>query len=179
MFLAAVARPRFDSQGNEVFSGKIGLFLYVTKEPAKMSSINRVAGTMETKPITSVNRDIIRSFLIGKVIPAIRERWQRDEIIHPIFIQQDNAKTHVNPNDPEFCEAARQDGFDIRLMRQPANSPDLNVLDLGHFNAIQALQHKESPKSVDDLLQTVVKSFDNFSVVLSNRIFFVVTVVHD
>ena len=35
MFLAAVARPRFDGLGNEVFSGKIGIFPLSTLEPAK------------------------------------------------------------------------------------------------------------------------------------------------
>ena len=54
MFLVAIARPRFDAQGNEVFSIKIGVFPFVTHEPAKRTSVNRFAGTIETKPITSV-----------------------------------------------------------------------------------------------------------------------------
>ncbi|XP_059663713.1 uncharacterized protein LOC132309419 [Cornus florida] len=35
MFLAAVARPRYDTSGHEVFSGKIGIFLFICKVPAK------------------------------------------------------------------------------------------------------------------------------------------------
>jgi exosome complex RNA-binding protein Rrp42 (RNase PH superfamily) len=54
---------------------------------------------------------------------------------------------------------------------QPPNSPDLNVLDLGFFAAIQALQHKETPKTVDVLIGTVVKSFETYSPILSNKIF--------
>jgi hypothetical protein len=42
----------------------------------------------------------------------------------PIYIQQDNAPSHVSPNDKLFCGAAKQDGFDIRLVCQPPNSPD-------------------------------------------------------
>ncbi|GJZ86447.1 transposase, Tc1-like protein [Tanacetum coccineum] len=61
MFLAAVARPRFDTLGNEVFLGKIGIFPLTILEPAKRSSKNRVAGTLETKPILSVNKDVMRS----------------------------------------------------------------------------------------------------------------------
>ncbi|KAI5386953.1 hypothetical protein KIW84_073192 [Lathyrus oleraceus] len=140
MFLVALTRPRFDSQGNEIFSGKIGIFPFVTQEPAKRTSANRVAGTMETKAITSVNRDVIRSFLIEKVLPAIKEKWPRDDLgTSTIFIQQDNARTHINHDDQEFIQEATRDGFDIRLMCQPANSPDLNVLDLGFFSAIQSL----------------------------------------
>ncbi|XP_057418200.1 uncharacterized protein LOC130712381 [Lotus japonicus] len=41
MFLVAQARPRFDAQGNEIFSGKIGVFPFVTKEHAKRTSANQ------------------------------------------------------------------------------------------------------------------------------------------
>ncbi|XP_058784796.1 uncharacterized protein LOC131659654 [Vicia villosa] len=126
---------------------------------------------METKAITSVNRDVIRSFLIEKVLPAIKEKWPRDDLGTTIFIQQDNVRTHINHDDQEFIQEATQDGFDIRLMCQPANSPDLNVLDLGFFSAIQSLQHKESPKTIDELVRAVVESFENFSSMKSNHIF--------
>lgn len=171
MFLAAIARPRFDAQRNEVFSGKIGIFPFVTLEPAKRSSKNRAAGTLETKPMTSVTREIIKQFMLKQVLPNTMEIWPREDIGRPIFIQQDNARTHISCDDEDFCRAASQNGFDIRLMCQPANSPDLNILDLGFFRAIQSLQHKKAPKSVDELVNAVVKSFEEYSVVLSNRIF--------
>ncbi|XP_071687835.1 uncharacterized protein [Rutidosis leptorrhynchoides] len=129
IFLAAVARPRYDTSGNEVFSGKIGIFPLTPLEPAKRSSKNRVAGTMETKPILSVTKDVTRAWLIEKVLPAIRAKWPQGHS-GPIFIQQDNAKPHISVNDSEFLEASSQEGFDIRLRFQPPNSPDLNVLDL-------------------------------------------------
>lgn len=171
MFLVAVARPRFDAEGNEVFSGKIGVFPFVTQEPAKRNSVNRAAGTLETKPITSVTKEVSRTFLIEKVLPAIREKWPKDCVRDPIFIQQDNARTHIDHNDAEFCEAAKLGGFDIRLMCQPPNSPDLNVLNLGFFSAIQSLQYKEAPKTIDELVSAVERSFEAFSAVQSNRVF--------
>jgi hypothetical protein len=58
MILVVVARPRFDDDGNETFSRKIGCFPIVHKVPAQRSSINRPAATLETKPITSVNREV-------------------------------------------------------------------------------------------------------------------------
>ncbi|XP_074377622.1 uncharacterized protein LOC141719139 [Apium graveolens] len=136
MFLAAVVRSRFDSEGNVKFSGKIGIYSFITKEPAKRNSINRAAGTMETKAMTS-----------------------------------DNTRTHVDPKDPEFYEAARKDGFDICLMCQPAKSPDLNVLDLGFFNAIQSLRYKVAPKTIDELVGAVEEAYEAFSPKLSNKIF--------
>jgi hypothetical protein len=58
MFLGAIARPRFDAEWNVTFYGKIGIFPFVIQEPAKRTSVNRVAGTLVTKPITSVNREV-------------------------------------------------------------------------------------------------------------------------
>ncbi|KAG2276843.1 hypothetical protein Bca52824_059398 [Brassica carinata] len=94
MFLAAMARPRFDEEGNETFSGKIGVFPFVSMQPAKRRSKNRDAGTLELKASTSVKREDIRACLIEKVIPVIHERWPVEDRGKTIFIQQDNARTH-------------------------------------------------------------------------------------
>ncbi|CAK8542192.1 unnamed protein product [Lathyrus sativus] len=126
---------------------------------------------MVTKAITSVKRDVVISFLIEKVLLTIREKWPRDEFESTIFIQQDNARTHINHDDPLFCEAATKDGFDIRLMWQSTKSPDLNILDLDFFSAIQLLQYKEAPKTIDQLIDAVVKSLENFPSIKSNCIF--------
>ncbi|GKC25595.1 hypothetical protein Tco_1027745 [Tanacetum coccineum] len=107
MFLAVVARPRFDMSGHEIFSGKIGIFPFTTLEPAKRSSKNHVAGTLETKPILSVTKDVTRSWLIHKVLSAIRAKWPQGHT-GPIFIQQDNAKPHIDVNDAEFLQEVRK-----------------------------------------------------------------------
>jgi hypothetical protein len=62
--------------------------------------------------MTSITKDVMRTFLIQKVLPAIKEKWPREEIGHPIFIQQDNARTHLHCEDEEFCLAVTQDGFE-------------------------------------------------------------------
>ena len=56
-------------------------------------------------------------------------------------------------------------------MCQPGNSRDLNVLDLGVFNAIQALQHKEAPHTIDGLFGVVVKAFKEFPTSKCNKVF--------
>ncbi|KAI5382333.1 uncharacterized protein LOC127110547 [Lathyrus oleraceus] len=171
MFLCAVTRPRFDNEENETYSGKIGIFPFVYEQPARRSSVNRVAGTIETKPIASVTREVNKAYLINKVLPAIENMWPREDVGKKIFIQQDNARSHINKDDPDFCRAASESEFDIQLTCQPPNSPDLNVLDLGFFNAIQSLQQKEPVKSIDELVGAVQKAFDEFSTVQSNKIF--------
>jgi hypothetical protein len=164
MFFTAVARPRFDSDGNCIFSGKIGTWAFVTVEPAKRSSVNRPTGTMVTKEVS-------RDYLVNKVLPAIKEKWPPQERGTPVFIQHDNAKTHVVVDDPFFGEAASVDGFDIRLMCQPPNSPDLNILDLGFFSSLQSAYQKTSPKGIADIVQKVEKAYNDYSANVSNRIF--------
>ncbi|KAF0895919.1 hypothetical protein E2562_017562 [Oryza meyeriana var. granulata] len=86
----------------------------VTFERAKRRSVNRLAWTMEVKPIASITRDVIREFMTDKVLPAIRAKWPREDVNKSIYIQQDNAPSHIELDDPQFLEAAKQDGFDIR-----------------------------------------------------------------
>ncbi|OMO88972.1 hypothetical protein COLO4_20007 [Corchorus olitorius] len=170
MFMAAVARPRFVKESNQFFNGKIGIFPFVYQEPAKRNSKNRRVGTLETKPIASITKEVTRKCLIENILPAIREKWP-EYGSKTIYIQQDNAKPHIDSNDAEFLEAARRDGFDIRLTNQPPNSPDLNVLDLGFFRAIQALQYQEAPNTVAELVSAVERSFDRLSPESLNNVF--------
>lgn len=109
-----------------------------------------------------MKREDIKAFLIEKIILVIHEKWPIEDRVKTIFIQQDNARTHVGCGDKEFHEAREKTGFDIRLMCQPSNSPDINILDLGFFSAIQSLQHQTCPKTVEDLVHTVEESFSEY-----------------
>jgi hypothetical protein len=99
------------------------------ESPAKYNSKYRDKGTMELKTI-NVTRDVMREYLCEKVVPAIAELWPEDGPEGPIFIQQDNCRTHVLPDDPAFIAAVNATGMDIQLTYQPPNSPDMNVLNL-------------------------------------------------
>ena len=117
---------------------------------------------MITKAMISVTKNDSHEFLVNKVLllPAIKQKWPVEEFGEPIFIQQDNAKTHIDVNDVVFKEAATADGFDIRLMYQPPNSPDLNALDLGLFSGIKSIfqnsamnsKHKHIAEDIMDLV---------------------------
>ena len=73
MFLAALVRTLHDEQGNFIFDGKIGFWPFIEMVAVKRKSRNRPAGTLEMKPV-NVIRDVYRSFIVKKVIPAIREK---------------------------------------------------------------------------------------------------------
>jgi hypothetical protein len=54
-----------------------------------------------------------------------------------VRVQQDNTKPHIKADDQRFVDAVAATGMDIKLINQLPNSPDMNVLDLGFFRAIQ------------------------------------------
>ncbi|XP_057535502.1 uncharacterized protein LOC130813678 [Amaranthus tricolor] len=57
MFMCAVARPIFSSEGEMIFDGKIGIFPFTHEVAAQRSSKNRKSGEPETKPIQSITKD--------------------------------------------------------------------------------------------------------------------------
>lgn len=159
MFTAAVARPWFNAQDECIFDGKIGIFPFTYKEPAKRASKNRAKGTVITKVVESVGKNETRSMLINHIVPAIMQKWPRTEGPKVIYIQQDNARTHITQQDSEWQEVYQQGDFTFILLQQPPNSPDLNILDLGFFRSIQSLMHKKMPKDVDGMMDAVHQAF--------------------
>ncbi|XP_057248193.1 uncharacterized protein LOC130590181 [Beta vulgaris subsp. vulgaris] len=169
MFIAALARPHIALSGEVSFDGKIGIFPFIEEVAAKRSSCNRDAGVIETKAQLSITKDVIREKLINHILPSIRNKWP-DNGCKQIWIVQDNARPHIASTDEQFMLEAQKDGFDIRLINQPAQSPDMNVLDLGFFNAIQTLKDQIAPRSVKQLVKAVNKAFDNYDPKLCNHI---------
>ena len=160
MFTAAVARPRFNADKECTFDGKIGIFQFTYQEPAKRASKYRAKGTVMTKIVESVGKKETRHMLINEIIPAIMQKWPQTEGHKTIYIQQDNARTHIGQDDPEWQAAHQQGDFTFILVQQPPNSPDLNILDLGFFRSIQSLMHKKMPKDVDDMLEAVHHAYN-------------------
>ncbi|ETV71867.1 hypothetical protein H257_13000 [Aphanomyces astaci] len=150
MFLSAVARPLWDNAKSEWFDGKIGTWHFTQHVRAARSSRNRPAGTMELRPV-NVTRPVYKKMLIDNVIPAIKALWPAD-CSKTVFIQQDNARLHVPPSDADIIKACTSDGWAMKLKYQPPNSPDMNVLDLGFFRAIQALQQTHHSNTYEDIV---------------------------
>jgi len=92
MFLVAVAKPRYDFSKNMWFDGKIELWPFVEKTPAKRPSEKRAAGTLKTKCI-NVTKVEYAKILIEKVLPAIKSKWRGRK--KKILIQYDNARLQM------------------------------------------------------------------------------------
>ncbi|GMF48935.1 unnamed protein product [Phytophthora fragariaefolia] len=135
MVLAAVARPRHEPVTGKFFDGNLGVWAFLTHEPAKRSSRNRPAGTMVPYPL-AVNKGTYRNMLVEHVPPSIRAKIPRAAEGRHITVQQDNASPHIQPDDVAWRQAVNASGCEVHLRFQPPNSPDMNVLDLAVFSAL-------------------------------------------
>ncbi|ETV78739.1 hypothetical protein H257_07582 [Aphanomyces astaci] len=108
VFLTAVARPRYNYNSRTMWDGKIGIWPFVSVVPAQRKNKNRDRGTSVTTPVT-VTKPVYREYLLKHVIPTIKEVWpgRRSE---PIYIQQDNARPHVEVDDADVTMAGCSDG---------------------------------------------------------------------
>jgi hypothetical protein len=109
--------------------------------------------------------------MIAKVLPAIQAKWPREDAGKTIWLQQDNAPSHVPPHDEQFAAAVAQTGLDIRIMSQPPNSPDMNVLDLGLFASLQSLIDETNPTNIEELIESVHQEYRDYDPIILNRVF--------
>ena len=176
MFLCAVARPRWDTTRNQHFDGKIGIWPFVETVPAARTSRNRPAGTPLMKSI-NVTADRYKEMIMDKVIPAINSKWPACHRNMIVRLQQDNATPHhqISMDNIQYTHAQAQGMLNGGMMvvpeNQPANSPDLNVLDLGYFNSIQSLQHKKNTNNIEELVAAVLQSFLELDRHTLNKVF--------
>ena len=90
------------------------------------------------------------------------EKWPTsDRNSRKIFIQQDGVKNHIHEDDKLFNDALEESGVNAELYTQSASSPDINLLDLGFFRAIQsfidaALRNKK------ELIKAVSDAYDKY-----------------
>ncbi|XP_074289263.1 uncharacterized protein LOC141614415 [Silene latifolia] len=131
MFMCAVSRPIYGEDGECIFDGKIGMFPFTNQVPAARSSRNRPRGTLETKAIESITKQVINDCLIHQVIPAIKSVWPEGFSKH-IYIQQDNARPHIKNDDPDFMAAENSDGFNIELGLGKTEGLEYIMTELGY-----------------------------------------------
>ncbi|CAN0382334.1 unnamed protein product, partial [Ascophyllum nodosum] len=163
MFLGVVGRPRRNTAQNTEFNGNIGIYPFTEQVRAQRRSVNRAAGTMVTKNV-EVTKERYKRMMIDHVIPDIKSQFPRplagaspnDRII---WVQQDNARPHNINNDPELRAAMSSDGWDIRMINQPANSPDTN-----------SLQDRTTPRNIGDFVKAVKDGWNDDLPDVLNRV---------
>jgi hypothetical protein len=160
MFLAAIARPRYDNEGICTFDGKIGMWPLIEQIPALRASRNRPRGAIVTRPVTCTGQ-VYKNLMIEHVIPAIKEKWPcRDR---NIVIQQDGASAHLAPDNLEFLLHARTRPWNISLLTQAPKSPDTNICDLSFFRALESDQWRDGQEeNIEGLVAQVLRTFVRF-----------------
>ena len=73
---------------------------FVEMVAVKHKSKNRPKGTIETKPITFVTKEVITKMIIDKVFPAICKTMPVHHKSAPVYVQQDNVKPLTAGLDP-------------------------------------------------------------------------------
>jgi len=106
------------------------------------------------------------------VLATLNEFCQSKHNKHTITIQQDEVPTHINPRDHERMQCLTDMGLEdeIKFVTQPANSPDLNVNNLGFFNALQSMCCCTIPTNEVELIKMVTKTFNEHPAKKINRI---------
>ena len=70
-------------------------------------------------------------------------------------------KSHISADDNEFKEALNAQEINAGLYTQAANSPDVNLLDLDFFQAIQSF-NDAAPKNKEELIQSVQEACTHY-----------------
>jgi len=174
MFLCAMARPRRLPNGTW-WDGELGIWPIGNCTEAIRSSNDRPAGTPLFEPKT-IDRDTCRELMLNEVVPAIQSLFPTCELSRhdTIYIQQDGAPSHIptkNEDDMWFEEMESLGPNErIKLVAQPPNSPDLNVNDLGFFNALQSTCHSTCPRNAVELIEMATQACKDYPVNKINRI---------
>ena len=143
--------------------------------PALRTTKCRKAGTLVWRN-ESVTKEVYRKLLLEKIVPEIQEKWPRGKLANParvIRIQQDGPNSHILPTDAEWNQGLREQGLHnkIILYTQPANSPDLNINDLGLLRALDASYKRNVPKSYDDIIKMVRQVYEDYPMKKINYIY--------
>jgi hypothetical protein len=175
MFLCAQARPRWDHTANKQWDGKIGLWPIGKYTLAQRSSKHRPAGTVEWDN-ENVDHELYRDMMINFVFTEIMNKWPVGQWNNPAFkirVQQDGAGGHTKFDDLYLMEALEDLGLTekISIYTQPPNSPDLNICDLGLFNALQAAYYDNAPKNEVELITMVEQTYADYPHEMINRLF--------
>ena len=59
MFMTVVTRPRYYFAKKLLFDGEVGIQPFVYQKAAKCNSKKRIKGTMETKAVSSIKKDVV------------------------------------------------------------------------------------------------------------------------
>lgn len=157
MVIVANARP----DPSHDFDGKIGIWRICVMKTAERSSKGRKRGE-EYEFDCTIDAEWYKTWYIDELLPAIKRKmpWQRSK---RVVVQQDGASPHTGKNNPEILNSAGMGrGWLVELVTQPAQSPDLNINDLGFFASLKARVWGMNASSVDELVECIFQQYEEY-----------------
>ena len=139
MFLAAVARPRYgtrsDGKKMVTFNGKLGCWRVAETTTASRSSKNHARGEEYEKDCTMTS-EFYYTLMTTKVMPTISAKFASLGV-PKVVVQHDGASPHTGKGtEDKLNEFGATLSPPIEIVRQPSQSPDLNLCDLSFFRAL-------------------------------------------
>ena len=168
MFLVVNARPRPEYG----FDGKIGVWEFATVRVSDKTG-------KEVVDKISVDAEAYRAKIISKggVFDAMREKmwWFKKDATYgrfapegksatdktpeagePLYYQHDGARPHTaKANERVWATHGAMKGFQIRVVTQPAQSPDLNINDLCFFRSLKSRIAGRRFSTLVEMMKTV------------------------
>lgn len=169
MFIALSARPNPARH----FDGKVGIFSCTKIVAAQRNSKYRTAGDLMEVDV-AVTAEYYREMMEDCILPAIivAMPWA-GKGGRTLVYQHDGATPHTGKgNDAYWPEmlARKYPDRSIKVVTQPAQSPDLNTLDLGFFNSLAHLADDTDPESLSELLDAVEQCYWEYDVDTLERV---------
>ena len=177
MCLTAITRPR------PGFNGVLGCwriqkpFVYKKKTTFQGTTYDtwRVAGESRMKDC-EMDGDQFAKMLKQDVFPAIRTQMQDAQ---KVTVQFDNAGGHgmqtimgkIKDAFPAPRKRGRQEGPELEITEQEAQSPDNNGCDLGFFNSCDSTLPALRPFNLDAFFKLVQKAHDDYPAEKMDAIF--------
>ena len=170
MFLTAVARPIFDSHGNVIFDGKVGMWRVCDLRRRASNYISKSARGVRYRKgdffVKDVNLGAVKyvEILMESLLPAVRrvKRLFWDPLArgseYIIKIQHDGAPGHrANGIERQLNKVFAC--VNAKFIRQPPKSPESNMLDLCVFNSLAATVAHYDYSTKDELVAAVFEAW--------------------
>lgn len=161
MFLTVLAlpRPEFD------FDGKIGIWRVCEEVIASRKSKLHNRGDVYEQDCT-VTSEWYRDCMVGDdgILATICKKmpWMERRCL---YVQHDGAPGHNGKGNLQaFEDYISTIDFNLKMDTQPAQSPDLNINDLGFYNSLKSRVNltKDTGGSLQNMIDTVYEEFDSY-----------------
>lgn len=162
MFLTAVALPR----SRYKFNGRVGIWRVAKEQVAIRSSKHHQAGDVYSVD-TTMNCALFRKLMLHSLFPAIRRKMRFAAVV---TVQVDGASSHTGKNTLSILNRMGrrkvQKGPLIKVIKQPAQSPDMNVNDILFYRSIstrvRAAQRGAKIYDKEGLIENLMRQWRRF-----------------